>query len=66
MKIHRDDYGTLYRTLHAGDELIVTDESGLIIVRFRFLACKGRNARIEAIALRLYGLKHSAKQPHEN
>jgi hypothetical protein len=65
MSEHRDNYSRLYRTMQAGEEMVVTDESGLIVVRFRFLICKGRKAQIETTALRIYGLNHSPN-PHEN
>jgi len=65
MSEHRDTYARLYRTMQAGEELIVTDESGLIVARFRYQMSKGRKARIEVIALRIYGLNHSSN-PHGN
>ena len=43
MNKDRDNYySRLYRTMQAGEELIVTDESGLIVVRFRFLKSKAQ------------------------
>lgn len=66
MNKDRDNYySRLYRTMQAGEELIVTDESGLIVVRFRFLKSKARNALIETTAPRIYGINHSPR-PQEN
>jgi hypothetical protein len=62
MDEQRSEYGHLYRDLKLGHRMCVTEEEGLLIVRFEIVSFKGQKVRVLAIGRHGYIIDHQTEQ----